>query len=75
MDKEVVEKIKELKAKEKERTLKRVESTLTQSEWTTQRRIEKDNRIKFNDVWFIIVVRINNERFHKNVKVGFWPIF
>jgi hypothetical protein len=64
-----------LKAKEKERTLKRVESTLTQSEWTTQRRIEKDNRIKFNDVWFIIVVRINNERFHKNVKVGFWPIF
>jgi hypothetical protein len=64
-----------LKAKKKEnRRSKKVENTLTQSEWTTQRRMEKDNRVKFNDAWSTIVVKVINERFHKNVNIGFQPI-
>lgn len=75
MDKKIVEKIKELKAKEKEKRIsKKVESTLTQFEWTPQRRIKKDNGVKFNDAWSTIVVKVNSERFHENVKVGFQPI-
>jgi hypothetical protein len=70
MDKEVVDKVKELKTKKKEeRRSRKVEGTFTQAERTFQRRIEKDNRTKFNDA-SSIVIKALGERFHNNLKLG-----
>ncbi len=71
MDKKIVDKIREFKTKEKEeKSSRKVEGTLTQFEWATQRIIEKDNRAKFNDAWFV-VVEVASEKFHNNFKIGY----
>ncbi len=51
---------------------RKFESTLTQAKKTIKRKIEKDkNRSKFNDAWFVAIVKVNSETFHNNFKVGF----
>jgi len=71
IDIEVVDKIKELKTKKKEeRRSRRVEGTFTQVERTFHRRIEKDNRTKFNYALTIVIIRALSERFHNNLKIG-----
>jgi hypothetical protein len=71
MDKEVVDKIKELQTKKKEeRISRRVEGTFTKAERKFQRRIEKDNRTKFNDASSIVIVMVVGERFHNNLRIG-----
>ncbi len=71
IDIEVVDKIKELKTKKKEeRRSRRVEGTFTQVERTFHRRIEKDNRTKFNYASTIVIIRALSERFHNNLKIG-----
>jgi len=34
-------------------------------------KLKKTNRSKFNDAWFVAIVKVNNETFHNNFKVGF----
>ncbi len=73
VDKEIVEKIKELKSKEKnEKRSWRVEGAFTQAQQATQRIIEKENRVKFNDTWSIASVKAISENFHNNFRVGIW---
>ncbi len=73
VDKEIIDKTKKLKSKGKnERKSWRVKGTFIQAQQTTQRRIEKENRVKFNDTWSITGVRAISERFHNNFRVGFW---
>jgi hypothetical protein len=33
--------------------------------------LRKTNRSKFNDAWFVNIVKVNNETFHNNFKAGF----
>lgn len=71
-DKEIVDKIRELKSKEKNETKSwRVEGAFTQAQ-ATQKRIEKENIVKFNDTWSIVSVKAIGERFQNNFRVGFW---
>jgi hypothetical protein len=56
VDKEIVDKIRELKLKEKnEKKSWRVEGAFTQAQ-ATQKKIEKENIVKFNDTWSIASV-------------------
>ncbi len=72
MDKKIVDKINELKTKEKkDKISKKVEGTLTQVEWATRRIIEKDNKVKFSDAWLIVVVKVVSEKFHYNFRIGY----
>ncbi len=68
MDKKITKKLREQKVKEREKKRsKRVEGTqLTQAKQTTQRRIEKEDRTKFNETWFVTFIRAIGERFHNN---------
>lgn len=50
----------------------RVEGTFIQAQQATQRRIEKENRVKLNDTWSIASVRAIGARFLNNFRVGFW---
>jgi hypothetical protein len=73
VDKEIVDKIRELKSKEQnEKRSWKVEGAFTQAQQATQREIEKDNGVKFNDTWSIASVRAISENFHNNFRVGFW---
>jgi len=73
MDKEAMDKIKELKAKEKqEKRSRRFQDTLTLTEWTIQRIIEKEQRTKFNQTWSTITFKATNECFHNNFRSRFW---
>jgi hypothetical protein len=40
-------------------------------EKTTQRNVEKINRARFNNAWFVATVKAIGERFHNNFRVGF----
>ncbi len=68
MDKEIVDKLREQKNKKGEmKRSRKVEGTqFTQAKQTTQRRIEKEDRTKFNEAWFVISIRATGERFHNN---------
>ncbi len=68
-----VDKIKEQKekGKEKEKISKWAEHTFTITKKTTQRNVEKKNRARFNNAWFVIAIRAINEKFHNNFRVGF----
>ncbi len=71
MDNKIVDKIREFKTKKKEeKKSRKVEGTFTQVEWATQRIIEKDNKVKFNDAWFV-VVKVVSEKFHNNFRIGY----
>jgi hypothetical protein len=48
-----------LKTKERaKRRLKRVKGTFYWVEWTTQSKIEQENKAKFNDTWSIATIRL-----------------
>ncbi len=62
-----------MQSKEKnERRSWRVEGTFIQVQQAIQRRIEKENKVKFNDTWSIASVKAIGERFHNNFRLGFW---
>jgi hypothetical protein len=73
MDKEITNKLKEHKVKEREDKMsKRARGTqFTQVERTIQRIIEKEGRVKFNEAWFAVSIRANGEKFHNNFRVGY----
>ncbi len=51
---------------------KRVEGThLIQVEWTTQRKIEKEDKVKFNEAWSSTSIRVVGEKLHNNFRVGY----
>ncbi len=59
MDKEVLDKIKKFKAKEKEeKTWKQVQDTFTQVKEIVQRNIEKEDKTKFNQPWSLLQSRL-----------------
>jgi hypothetical protein len=33
--------------------------------------LRKTNRSKFNDAWFVAIIKVNSETFHNNFKAGF----
>jgi hypothetical protein len=35
-----------------------VEGTFTQAKWTNQRQIEKENKTKFNNAWFVLLLNM-----------------
>jgi hypothetical protein len=72
LEKEVVDKIREQKAKKREEKKSRwVEHTFTPMEKVTQKNVEKENKVQFNNAWFVTVVRATSERFHNNFKARF----
>ncbi len=74
MDEENAYKLREPKVKEREekRSKKTKGRHFTRVEWIVQRKIEKEDIVKFNKTWFIIFIRVASERFHNNFKVGYW---
>jgi hypothetical protein len=38
---------------------------------TTQKKIKKHDKVKFNDIGSFVVVEVDCERFHNNFRVGF----
>jgi hypothetical protein len=72
MDKEATNKVRELKAKEKEEKIsKRFQNTLTPVEQATQRIIEKEQETKFNQTWSTTTFKATSEHFHNNFKARF----
>jgi hypothetical protein len=72
VDKNIVHKIRELKTKEREEKKSRTKGTqLTQAKQATQRKIDKEDKTKFNDAWFVATIKAISERFHNNFRVGF----
>jgi len=77
MTKKIDDKLKEQKKKKKKKKkkikekkrFKRAKGThFTQAKWTFQKRIEKEDKAKFNEAWSSI--KVVNERFHNNFWVG-----
>ncbi len=61
-----------------EKRYKHVQNTLNQAEHTSWRTIEKEDKAKLNQTWYmsyVVIVRVANEQFHNDFKVGFEPIF
>jgi hypothetical protein len=72
-DKKVMDKVKELKIKEREeKRWKRFQDTLIPTKRTTQRIIEKEQRTKFNQAWSTTIVKATSESFQNNFKARFW---
>ncbi len=62
MDKELINKIIEFKAMQKEEERSRqIKNTFTQIKWMVQRSIEKVDIHKFNQIWFIVGIRVVGE--------------
>jgi hypothetical protein len=71
IDEEVVNKIKELKAKEMDKKRsKQVHYTFTQAKQMVQRSFEKENKTIFNQNWSIDAIRVGGW-FHNNFRIGF----
>jgi len=70
MDKKVANEIKELKSKEKENQEKLI-IHLPKLRKQFKGELRKTNRSKFNDAWFVAIVKINSETFHNNFKAMF----
>jgi hypothetical protein len=72
LDKEATDKVRELKAKEKEeKRSKRFQDTLTLTERATQRIIEKEQKTMFNQAWSTTTFKATGEYFHNNFKARF----
>jgi hypothetical protein len=73
MDKKIVHKIRELFTKEREeKRLRRTKGTqFTQAKQAIQRKIDKEDRAKFNDAWFAATIKATSERFHNNFRIWF----
>jgi len=76
VDKEILEKIKKFKAKEKEeKTWKQVQDTFTQVKEIVQRNIEKEDRTKFNQPWLLLQSRLLVNNSTTILKQAFEPTF
>jgi hypothetical protein len=72
MDKEVMNKVRELEIKEEEKKrLRRFQDTLTPTKRMAQRIIEKEQKTKFNKVWSTIAVKATNKCFQNNFRARF----
>ncbi len=58
LDKGVADKIREQKAKEREKISKQVEHALTPRKKIVQRNFEKEDKVRFNNAWFTTTVRV-----------------
>jgi hypothetical protein len=58
LDKGVADKFREQKAKEREKISKQVEHALTPRKKIVQRNFEKEDKVRFNNAWFITTVRV-----------------
>jgi hypothetical protein len=75
MDKEVMDKVKELKIKVgEEKKSKRFQDTFIPTKQATQRIIEKEQRTKFNQAWSITTIKATSECFQNNLEQDFEPI-
>jgi hypothetical protein len=65
--------LKEQKVKEREeKRSKRAKGTqLTQVEQATQRKIENEDKVKFNEAWSTTSIKVVGKRFHNNFRVGY----
>ncbi len=71
MDKEILDKFKKFKAKEKEEKIwKQVQDTFTQVKQIVQRNIEKEDRTKFNQPWSITIIKVVGEWLHNYFKAS-----
>ncbi len=62
MDKELTNKIREFKAMQnEEKRSRQVKNTFTEIKWMVQRSIEKVNIHKFNQIRFIVGIRVIGE--------------
>ncbi len=72
MDKKVANEIKEFKSKEKEKeNQEKLIIHLPKLRKQFKGELRKTNRSKFNDAWFVAIVKINSETFHNNFKAVF----
>jgi len=72
LEKKIANKIKEQKTKEREeKTSRKVEHTPTPMERVVQKNVENEDKYRFNNAWFVIVVRVAGEKFDNNFKAGF----
>lgn len=72
MDKEVTNKVRELKIKEgEEKKSRRFQDKFTPTKRIAQRIIEKEQRTKFNQAWSTITIKTTSECFQNNFRVGF----
>jgi hypothetical protein len=59
------------KEREEKRSIKTKGTQFTQAKQAIQRKIDKEDRTKFNDAWFAATIMAISERFHNNFRVGF----
>ncbi len=72
LEKKNIDKIREQKTKEKqEKRSRRVEHTFTPTKKTIIRNVEKENRARFNNAWFVATIKAVSERFCNNFRVRF----
>jgi hypothetical protein len=72
MDKKVIDEIKELKSKEKEKeNQEKLRIHLPKLRKQFKGKLRKTKRFKFNGAWFVAIVKINSETFHNNFKAMF----
>jgi len=72
IDEEVVNKIKELKTKERDKKRsKQVHYTFTQVKQMVRRSIEKEDKTTFNQKWSIDAIKVVGQWFHNNFRIGF----
>jgi hypothetical protein len=73
MDRKIMDKLKEQKVKEREKKRsRRAKGTqLTQAKQTIQRIIDKENKVKFDEAWFVTSIRVVGERFHNNFETRY----
>jgi len=58
--------------KKEEKRSKRAKGTyLIQVKQATQRKNEKENRVKFNETWCVTSIRVVGERFHNYFRIGY----
>ncbi len=73
MDKEITDKLREQNVKKRgKKRFKRAKGTqLTQVEQVAQRRIEKEDKTKFNEAWFATFIKVIGKRFHNNFRTSY----
>jgi len=73
LDKEDVNKVRGFKAKEREeKGSRRFQKTFTPAKQVVQMIIEKEHKTKSNKMWSTTTIKVANECFHNNFRVGFW---
>ncbi len=73
MNKKITNKLREQKVKEREKERsKRAEGTqFTQVKRASQRKIENEDKAKFNEAWFVTSIRVVGKKIHNNFRTGY----